>query len=211
MTNPLVQADEPHVVELAVTALSGGGLVVLPTDTVYGVATSATTPGATARIFAAKERPADQALAVLVADLDQAADLADLAGARHPDELAALLARAWPGPLTIIVPRRPSAGAVVDLGGDPSTVGVRWPDHDLVRAICARVGPLATTSANRHGTETPAEAEAAALSLALPPDLVIDGGTCDGAASTVLDCTDDAWPVLRQGGFPEDGIRRRTS
>ncbi len=205
MTTPVVGAGEPGVLEAAVSVLSRGGLVVLPTDTVYGVAASAVTPGATAGIFAAKARPPDQALAVLVADGEQAATVADLGAARHPDELARLLSDAWPGRLTVVVPRR-ATGVSIELGGDPSTVGVRCPDHDLVRTICSRVGPLATTSANRHGAETPVEAAAASAGLAQPPDLVIDGGRCDGEASTVVDATREGWPVLRRGSFDVERV-----
>jgi len=207
VSGPLVKADDPGVLDAAATALSGGGLVVLPTDTLYGVATLATVPGATSRLFAAKERPPEVALAVLVADVEQASTMAGLGSAAHPDRLAQLLREAWPGPLTVIAPRLSHEAALVDLGGDPATIGVRCPDHDLVRDLARRVGPLATTSANRHGAPTPASAAEAAASLALPPDLVIDGGRCAGEASTVVDCTSAGWPVLRQGGFPEARIK----
>lgn len=208
MSVPLVEADDSRVLDVAATALSGGGLLVLPTDTVYGVATLATVPGAIRRLFAAKERPPEVALAVLVADVDQASTMADLGVAAHADGVAQLLREAWPGPLTVIAPRLSHLRALVDLGGDPATIGVRCPDHDLVRDLARRVGPLATTSANRHGAPTPALAADAAASLALPPDLVIDGGACAGEASTVVDCTSAGWPVLRQGGFPEARIKR---
>ncbi len=204
---PLVlDAADPGAVERVAEVLSAGDLAVLPTDTVYGLAALPTVAGATARIFEAKERPDRQALAVLVADVEQAAEVADLDAAAHPDELAGLLADGWPGPLTVVVPRRGSAAAL-DLGGDPSTVGVRCPDHALVRAVAAAVGPLATTSANRHGAPTPETAEAAA-DLALVPCLVVDGGRLTARASTVIDATRPGWPVLRHGGYPEAGLDR---
>jgi tRNA threonylcarbamoyl adenosine modification protein (Sua5/YciO/YrdC/YwlC family) len=126
--------------------LRSGGVVLLPTDTVYGVAVDPTIPGATQRLFDLKGRGRDIPIAVLVADAEQAWSIA-----RHPVLPAALglAARHWPGALTLVVWRDPAWPA--DIGDDLATVGVRCPDHDLVRAWCREVGPLATSSANRHG------------------------------------------------------------
>lgn len=170
--------------------------MVLPTDTVYGLAALPTVPGATDRLFALKGRAEDQPLAVLVADAGQALALAE----PPPAAVAALVDRHWPGPLTLVLRRRAGARGL-ELGGDPGTIGLRCPDHDLVRAIASRVGPLATTSANRHGQPTPVSAAEAAAALDGPVDLVVDGGRCAGLASTVLDATVEPWKILREGAI----------
>jgi tRNA threonylcarbamoyl adenosine modification protein (Sua5/YciO/YrdC/YwlC family) len=131
-------------------------------------------------------------VAVLVASAEQAEAVGVL-----PDWARPLAERWWPGPLTLVLRRRP--GLAWDLGEPAATVGVRVPDHDLVRALATELGPLATTSANRHGAPTPPTAAAAAAALRRPPDVVVDGGVCAGAASTVVDATGDAPVVLREG------------
>jgi len=186
-------------VDEAVDVLRAGGAVVLPTDTVYGLAVRADLPGAVARIAELKDRAAEQPVAVLVASTEQAEVVGVL-----PDWARPLAERWWPGPLTLVLRRRP--GLPWDLGEPADTVGVRVPDHELVRAVAAVVGPLATTSANRHGEPTPSVAADAAAALAGPPDLVVDGGPCQGVASTVVDATGDAPIVLRPGPIAESDL-----
>lgn len=172
----------------AVAALQRGEVIALPTDTVYGVASL---PAFTARLFEVKERPTDVALPVLVADRAQAETIAVLSPVA-----AALADRHWPGGLTIVVPRVATFDA--DLGGvDPTTVGVRVPDHEVPRELARRVGPLVTTSANRHGRPTPTTADGVRAELAVA--VVIDGGPCDGAPSTVVRVVGDDVEILRQG------------
>ena len=175
-----------------VVALRAGEVVVLPTDTVYGVAVRADAPGAAGRLADLKGRAAGQPVAVLVASIEQAGSVGVLSGWAR-----SLAERWWPGPLTLVLPRRPDIRW--DLGAPEDTVGVRLPDHDLVRAVAAEVGPLATTSANRHGEPTPETAEGAAAALARHPVLVVDHGPCTGLASTVVDATGSAPVVLREG------------
>ncbi|MBI2709339.1 MAG: threonylcarbamoyl-AMP synthase [Actinobacteria bacterium] len=194
-------ADVPPGVAPAVAALRAGGCVVLPTDTVYGVAVRAERPGAAAVLAGLKGRPAEQALAVLVSDAEQA--LRWCAGVTP--EVRRLVDRCWPGPLTLVVRRSPAA-AHLDLGGDPATIGVRCPDSGVVQAIAREVGPLATTSANRHGAPTPSAAAQAAAALLGPVDVVVDGGPLHGEASTVVDCTRPAWRMLRQGTLTFDDL-----
>ena len=163
--------------------------MVLPTETVYGVAALAADPEAVRELFILKGRPADRRVAVLVADLDQARLLAVV-----DDRATTLAATCWPGPLTMVLPAVP--------GTEEATVGVRCPDHALVQAIAAAVGPIATTSANRSGDPTPVAAAAAAASLDVAPGsdlLVLDGGSCGGVPSTVVDLTVDPAIVLRAG------------
>jgi L-threonylcarbamoyladenylate synthase len=181
------------VVEKAAAALRAGGVIVLPTDTVYGLAALPTVPGATQRLFELKGRGVDVPVAVLCADAEQALDLAD-----EPSERVQQVAeRYWPGPLTLVLRRR--AGLGYQLGDPSTTVGVRCPDHDLVRAIAAEVGPIATTSANPHGEPTPADAAGVAAIFGRRVALVLDGGACVGSPSTVIDATGETWKVLRQG------------
>ncbi|MGQ0617641.1 MAG: L-threonylcarbamoyladenylate synthase [Acidimicrobiia bacterium] len=189
----VLHVGDPATVGAAVAALLAGEAIVVPTETVYGLACRATAPGATSAVFALKGRPADVPLAVLVASLDQALELVEepSAPARR------LIERHWPGPMTVVLRRR--ADVTVELGGDGVTVGVRCPDHDLVRRLAEVVGPIAATSANRHGRPTPTEAAVAAAALAGEVALVIDGGTCAGLPSTVVDGNDPSLRVLRPG------------
>ncbi|MBV9951168.1 MAG: threonylcarbamoyl-AMP synthase [Acidimicrobiia bacterium] len=188
----------------AAAALRAGEVVLLPTDTVYGIAVRAELPGATARLFSLKDRAEVQPVAVLVADRDQA-----LALAARPDDDAVLrvMEQLWPGPLTLVL-RRAADAEQLELGGDPTTIGIRCPDHDFVRALAAEVGPLATTSANRHGEPTPASAAEAAASLVGPVALVVDGGPAGTIASTVVDLTGTEPRVLRQGAVTVADIER---
>lgn len=190
-------AGDDGAVDAAVAALSAGGVIVLPTDTVYGLAADASQPAATAMLFDRKGRGADVPVAVLCASAADAFSLVDAvvpAARRLADEH-------WPGPLTLVLPRRSDLDWAL---GDPAdTIGLRVPDSSFVHAVAARVGPLATTSANRHGVPTPPEAMAAADSLTGPVDLVVDGGTCGSAASTVVAVDrDGALRILRQGDAP---------
>jgi L-threonylcarbamoyladenylate synthase len=179
--------------DAAVAALRAGEIVVVPTDTVYGIAVDPSRPGATDRLFAVKARPTDVPLPILAADADQAFSLA-----ADVSPVARRLAEAcWPGGLTIVLPRR--AGLDFDLGGaDDATIGVRVPDHEVPRALARAVGPLATTSANLHGRPTPETAAGVAAELA-GVAVVLDGGRCAGAPSTVVVCTGDGWRVVREG------------
>lgn len=181
---------------LALDALRRGEVVGIPTDTVYGLAVIPSLPGAVDGLFIAKGRPASVPVAVLVSDADAAQALSE---ATLP---GALIDRHWPGPLTLVVRRR--ADVDWELGGDPTTIGVRCPDHTLVRELSASVGPLATTSANLHGRPSPTSASGVADEmLGAPVALVLDGGECAGAPSTVVDVTAESPVVLREGALRE--------
>ena len=117
-----------------------------------------------------------------------------------PDLALELMRRYWPGALTLVIPARPGLGA--DLGEDELTVGVRSPDHPVPLALCAASGPLATTSANRHGEPPLVTAEAVAQSFGEAVPVVLDGGTCEGSPSTVVDCTGQQLKLLREGRIP---------
>jgi tRNA threonylcarbamoyl adenosine modification protein (Sua5/YciO/YrdC/YwlC family) len=178
----------------AAGALRAGAVVGIPTDTVYGLAADPSVPGATAALFALKGRPEHVELPVLVADVAQAEELAGPSGLGPAARL--LAERFWPGALTVVVGRRP--GVTWELGGTGGTIGLRCPASEPARSLCTEVGPLATTSANRHGE--PPLVTAAELVAAFGPELVVvDGGRCAGAPSTVVDVT--GWPArcLRPG------------
>ncbi len=186
----------PTAVLQAVRALGQGLPIGLPTDTVYGLAVDPFRPGATDRIFAAKRRPREVSLPVLVSGIDQALSLSTAV----PDLARRLMERYWPGPLTIVIPAKPGMGA--DLGDDELTVGVRSPDHPVPQALCAAAGPLATTSANRHGEPPLTTATAVADSFGDSVPVVLDAGVCSGSPSTVVDCTGREMKLLREGRIP---------
>jgi tRNA threonylcarbamoyl adenosine modification protein (Sua5/YciO/YrdC/YwlC family) len=180
-------------VDLAVKALSGGDIIGLPTDTVYGLAADPFHTGAADRLFAVKGRPRNVELPVLVSDEDQALSLCTAV----PPAALRLMRRYWPGPLTLVLPRRPDLEA--DLGEEDSTIGIRCPAHPVPLAICQQMGPIATTSANRHHEPALTTAREVSESLGAEVAFVLDAGPRDGRPSTVVDCTGEAPKVLREG------------
>lgn len=196
-----IRAGDPRAVARTAEVLAAGGAVVLPTDTVYGVAVLPHLPGATDQLFELKDRAEGQPIAVLVADVDEALELVEAPSA----QVRAWMDAFWPGPLTLVLQRSPEARGM-DLGGEVDTIGVRCPDHAFVRAVAAEVGPIAATSANRSGSPTPATAAEAAASLADAVPLVVDGGPAGTVASTVVDATGATWRVLREGAITTEQL-----
>jgi L-threonylcarbamoyladenylate synthase len=193
-------------VERAARAIRRGGLVAMPTETVYGLAADAENDDAVARIFTVKGRPAGHPLIVHLPD---PADLDDWADA--PSEAArTLAATAWPGPLTIIVPRSDRVGDVVTGGRD--TVGLRVPAHPMAQRLLAASGrAVAAPSANPFGATSPTTAQHVLADLGdrLDPDrdVILDGGPSPvGVESTIVDCVSDPPQVLRAGGIPTEQI-----
>ena len=189
-------------IETAVRVLRAGGLVAIPTETVYGLAADASNADAVRRIFAVKGRPADHPVIVHLAVAEQ---LGEWAAAIPPT--AAILADAcWPGPLTLLVPRAPHVLDVVT--GGRSTLGVRVPAHPLTLDLLARFGGgLAAPSANRFGKVSPTTADHVRADLGDDVDFVLDGGPCPiGVESTIVDCTVEPPQVLRPGGIPTEHI-----
>jgi L-threonylcarbamoyladenylate synthase len=186
----------------AVDLLRAGMIVAVPTDTVYGIAADLALPDAIERLFAAKRRPPEKAVAVLLADTDQAETLGILGPAAR-----ALGERFWPGGLTLVLPVRPGAVLPRVLAAGSPTIGVRVPDHDAPRAIARAMGPLPTTSANVSGEADARDAQEIATRLGDTVALVIDGGPIHGGpASTVVDCTWDLPVIRREGAIPAELI-----
>ncbi len=183
----------PEGLRLAVEILREGGLVAFPTDTVYGVGSLAFDGTAVESIYAAKDRPLEKAIPVLIAD---ASDLLKVA-ASIPESARRLAARFWPGPLTLVVPRDPGLPSAVSA---TDSVGVRVPDHEVARALLRLAGPMAVTSANISGGPTPTTAQEVLRQLDGRIPLILDGGaTPGGMASTVVDCTGREPQILREG------------
>lgn len=186
----------------AVEALDRGDVIVIPTDTVYGLAARPELPGAVESIFSIKRRAADQPLPVL------GADVASLRRVVTFDERAsALAAEFWPGPLTLVLPR--ADGFPYDLGGEATdTVAVRVPGFDKTIELLAATGPLAVTSANRSGAPPAVTVEEAVAVLGDEVGVFIDGGRVGGAPSTVFDLVRGP-RVLREGALSERDLMAR--
>jgi L-threonylcarbamoyladenylate synthase len=194
-------SDEP--ISQAVTSALAGGLVVFPTDTVYGIGTRPDDEEATARLFEVKRRPRHLEIPVLCASFEQAGSIARM------DPRAERLARAvWPGPVTIVLPRS-GVSAPWQLGGHEDTVGVRVPDHRLALELLTRAGPLAATSANLSGGPTPATCDELVRTFGDAVDVyVCEQRPVTGSPSTVVDLSGDQPRVLRSGALDPDELVR---
>lgn len=191
-------------VHRALEVLRNGGLVAIPTETVYGLAADAANERAVARIFEVKARPFDHPLIVHVAAPEQ---LVNWAREISP-ATARLAATCWPGPLTLLVPKAEHVLSVITGGRD--TVGVRVPAHPLTTELLTRLGGgLAAPSANLFGRVSPTTAEHVRTDLGDLVDYVLDGGPCQiGVESTIVDCAVDPPQILRPGGISPDDIAK---
>jgi tRNA threonylcarbamoyl adenosine modification protein (Sua5/YciO/YrdC/YwlC family) len=185
----------------AAEALREGDILGIPTDTVYGLAADPWHSGAADRLFQVKGRPRSVELPVLVCDTEQALTLVTSV----PVAAERLMEAFWPGALTLVLPRRADIDA--DLGDEDETIGIRCPAHPVPIALCREVGPVATTSANRHG-EPPVTSAAALADSLHGVALVLDSGECAGAPSTVVDATGESPHLLREGAIGWEEIRR---
>ena len=181
----------------AARVIRAGGLVAFPTETFYGLGADALDPDAVLRVFRAKGRPDDKPLLVLV---DSVA-MAEAVVTEIPARARALMARHWPGPLTIILRARSHVPAALTAG--TGTIGVRVSGHPLARALVHAVArPVTAPSANPHGASSPRTAEEVRASLGAAVDLVLDGGpTPGGPPSTLVDATGEAMRVVRAGAI----------
>ena len=193
MRTAILLASSPQAIPIALDVLQAGGLVAFPTDTVYGVGALAFDGRAVESIYAAKDRPMEKAIPVLLGDQ---ADLQKV-GTDIPEIARRLAARFWPGPLTVLVPKRADLPEAVSA---TSTVGVRVPDHRTARELLRAAGPMAVTSANISGAPSPVTAQEVYEQLAGRLALILDGGrTPGGVPSTLVDCTAAELRILREG------------
>jgi L-threonylcarbamoyladenylate synthase len=196
----IIRADHPQVIRQALQILKMGGLVAFPTDTVYGVGALAFDGEAVESIYAAKDRSVEKAIPVLIGDVD---DLQKVAS-QIPDMARKLASRFWPGPLTLVVPKKPELPEAVS---STDTVAVRIPDHDVARALLRAAGPMAVTSANISGKANPSTANEVFSQLGRRIPLIMDGGvTPGGMPSTLVDCTGEEPVILREGPVTLDEL-----
>jgi tRNA threonylcarbamoyl adenosine modification protein (Sua5/YciO/YrdC/YwlC family) len=193
--------DRDAALTAAAKEIAQGGIVVFPTDTVYGVGGDAFNQFATERIFSAKRRPRTMPLPVLVAWPRQAWALCS----EVPREAADLAAAFWPGGLTLILPA--AEGLSLDLGETNGRIAVRIPAHDDLIELIGSVGPLAATSANASGTPTPATLEEVRSHLGDAVGVYLDGGpSAADAPSTIVDVTRWRPKIVREGAIPKRAI-----
>ncbi len=200
MKTEILPANHPEAMPRALDVLQHGGLVAMPTDTVYGLGALAFQQAAAESIYAVKGRPTEKAIPVLLGVVE---DLVRVA-LDVPEIAARLAARFWPGPLTLVVPRHPDIPEAVSA---LPTVGVRIPDHAVARSLLRLAGPMAVTSANRSGAASPSSAEEVHAQLGGQVALIIDGGrTPGGVPSTVVDCVGPEPKILREGPILRDEL-----
>lgn len=201
----ILQCHDPATwgpsLDAAVDAVNRGAVIVLPTDTVYGVGADAFQPRAVANVLAAKGRGRQMPPPVLIPDVRTVNGLArDV-----PASARALMEACWPGALTVIVRAQPSLAW--DLGDTGGTVALRVPDHGAARALLERTGPLAVTSANRTGQPAATTAADARDQLGDAVAVYLDAGDSPlGVASTIVDATGDRLRIVRDGGVSRDRI-----
>lgn len=196
------QNPDPRLLEEAAAVLRQGGLVAFPTETVYGLGADALNPKAVARIFGVKGRPVSDPLIVHIGEREGLFQVA-----REVPETALRLAEYWmPGPLTLVLPRRPEVPDIVTAG--KTTVAVRMPAHPVALGLIRAAGtPVAAPSANRFGHTSPTRAEHVLEDLGGAIEMVLDAGpTPIGVESTVLDLTRDPPVILRPGGAPREAL-----
>ena len=201
MNTEIIKSDHPVALPHAVDVLKHGGLVVFPTDTVYGLAALPVKDEYIERLYVVKGRDSTRAIAILISSPDELDEISNL-----PNDMAFRLARQfWPGPLTLIVPRHPN---LPNSMSPNSTIGVRIPDHDFALKLLSMIGPLGVTSANISGRENTNTVKEVMNQLKGRVHLVIDGGqTSGGIPSTVVDCTTKEPRILRKGPIDIEEIK----
>jgi len=199
----VVPVSDDDSIARALSALREGELIVIPTDTVYGLAADAFTPGATDKIFALKERPRSLPLPVLVSKPRQAWALCDSV----PPAAAELAAAFWPGALTMILPQTPDLDW--DLGDTRGTIAIRIPDHAWVLQLLEQAGPLAVTSANPSGEQSLRDVDAVRARFKDSVGVYVDDGPSkEDAGSTIVDLARRRPAVVREGPIGSDAIEK---
>jgi release factor-specific protein-(glutamine-N5) methyltransferase/tRNA threonylcarbamoyl adenosine modification protein (Sua5/YciO/YrdC/YwlC family) len=188
--------------EKSVSILNKGGLIVFPTDTVYGLAAKFDEPESIERIYQVKGRDQTKALAVLVANLNQIKILSP----RISENTTKLIKYFWPGALTLFLEKREDLKAPLTID---NSIGIRIPDDRFVRELSERIGPLATTSANLSGFPNTTKVDEVLAQIGNLVDLILDGGECEGGIpSSVVDCRSEEVKILRDGAIPKEEIYR---
>lgn len=196
-----VEADREEGIAEAGRAVQRGRLVVLPTDTVYGVGADAFSPQAVQRLLNAKGRGRHMPPPVLVS----AKTTLEALAVGVPDWARTLVDELWPGPLTLVLRQQPSLQW--DLGETRGTVAVRMPDHEVALELLSRTGPLAVSSANRTGLPAATTADDAEAMLGELVRVILDAGPTPGPLpSTIVDCTGEQGRILRQGALPVERL-----
>lgn len=195
-------AEDPASIDTAINLLHDGEIIAFPTDTVYGLGTNAFHSPGIIKLFEAKGRDANKAIAVLIGNIDQMALLTDDLN----DKARMLIEKFWPGGLTIVVPKRKDIPELLSAG---TSIGIRMPDHPIALELLQKFGPIATTSANLSGGNNPHNARNVRDQLNNRVPLILDGGECPGGIpSTVVDCTTEAIRILRQGAITQQDIEK---
>lgn len=189
-----------NVIQSASEVILAGGLIAYPTDTVYGLSASPFQGAAILKIFTAKGRDFNKAIAILVGDLEQL----PLVTTGLTDSAKLLARKFWPGALTLVVPIAPGLPGIIS---PHPTIGIRMPDHPFALTLLHSLGPLVTTSANISGLPDATTAAQVLGQLDGMVDLILDGGTSPGGVpSTVVDCCQPQINILRQGAISQDEI-----
>jgi L-threonylcarbamoyladenylate synthase len=200
METTILPIDNPESIQRALVLLKKSGLVAFPTDTVYGLGASAFDGKAIEEIYIAKSRRLEKSIPILIGDIH---DLERVA-VEIPEIAIRLADRFWPGPLTLLIPKREGLPRQVS---STATVGVRMPDHPFALNLLRRAGPMAVSSANLSGQDSPTTAEEVMNQLTGRVSLILDGGrTPGGIPSTVVDCLGVELAIVREGPISMDQI-----
>jgi L-threonylcarbamoyladenylate synthase len=195
METSIIPATNDDAIQRVIDALKAGETVSFPTDTVYGLGVDPFNISAIIKLFEAKGRDYNKAIAILVGNTKQVNLIAEMIS----DSAQKLIDSFWPGGLTVIVPKKKS---VPDLLSSNQSIGIRMPDHPITLQILNEFGPLATSSANVSGKQNPISAGDVYKQLNGRISLILDGGTCPGGIpSTVVDCLGEKTQVLRNGAI----------
>ncbi|MEN6482800.1 MAG: L-threonylcarbamoyladenylate synthase [Anaerolineaceae bacterium] len=193
-------ADNPTSIQAALELLQEGEIIAFPTDTVYGLGTDAFYSPGIIKLFEAKGRDSNKAIAVLIGDIEQLDLLTD-----ELNRIARkLVNKFWPGGLTIVVPKKKDLPELLSAG---NSIGIRMPNHPVALELLRKFGPIATTSANFSGKNNPHDAQDVFQQLNKRLPLILDGGKCPGGVpSTVIDCSTDEVRILRPGAISKEEI-----
>ncbi len=195
METSIIPATNEDAIQRVIDALKAGETVAFPTDTVYGLGVDPFNISAIIKLFEAKGREYNKAIAILVGNKKQVKLVAEMVS----DNAQKLIDSFWPGGLTVIVPKQKS---IPDLLSSHQSIGIRMPDHPITLQILNEYGPLATSSANVSGKQNPVSAGDVYTQLNGRISLILDGGTCPGGVpSTVVDCLSQKTQVLRNGAI----------